>query len=320
MLNKNPSSDPSSDGEDSDDSDPPVFRGPRSDLPNIKPTLVVKTDNTAPKSVPPRLPDPSPWLAPLLDTYVDVYVEGAWSYNGRGGPRAGIGVWFGPNHLLNISRLSQGRQTNNSAEIAAATVAAQLAHEAGIKKLRTKTDSKFLVNSTTEWIPRWEANDCKTYENKPVRNRSQFERIKTALEPLDVIWEHVPSHKGIPGNKMADKLAREGIEAPPFTENKAKVSPPEQMILDILPQPPGSEGSDETNEDTVKQHQPKNKLREDLQKSFSKLDKSIENRGLESSNIVHESRWRDHEDIQNDCRLYAPMSPEGKKTKNFWKT
>ena len=71
---------------------------------NLKPTLVAKTDNTAPKSVPPRLPGPSPWSAPLQDNYIDVYVDGA--------------------------------------EIEAATIAAQQAHEAGIKKLRIKTDSK----------------------------------------------------------------------------------------------------------------------------------------------------------------------------------
>ena len=102
----------------------------------------------------------------------------------------------------------------HSAEIEAATVVAQQAHEAGIKKLRIKTDSKFLVNSATEWIPRWKANNWKTYENKPVRNWSRLEKMKTALKPLDVIWKHVPSQKETSGNEMAAKLAREGVEAP----------------------------------------------------------------------------------------------------------
>ena len=112
---------------------------------------------------------------------------------------------------MNVSCPFQGRHINNSAEVEAATVAAQRAHEAGIKKLRIKTDSKFLVSSATEWIPRWEANDWKNYENKPVKNRSEFEKMKTALEPLDVIWEHV---------QMSDKHAREGIGVLPSTENK----------------------------------------------------------------------------------------------------
>ena len=50
--------------------------------------------------------------------------------------------------------------------------------------------------------------------------------MKTALESFDVIWEHVPSHKRILGNEMADKLARDGIEVLPYTENKGKeISP-----------------------------------------------------------------------------------------------
>ena len=252
VLNENASRFPSSDDENSDDSDPSGFRESRRVLPNLRQIWVAKTKDTAPKSAPLRFPFPSPCLSPLQDTYVN--------------------VWFGPNHPLNVSRPSDGRQTNNSAEIEAATVAAQQAHEVGINKLKIKTDSKLLVNSATGLIPRWEANDWKTYENKPIRNRSKFEKMKTALEPLDVILEHFPSHKGIPGNEMADKFAREGIEVLPSTKNKGGEIPPEQMIVDILPQPPDSEGSDETDEDISKQHQPKNKLREDLQKFSSRLD------------------------------------------------
>ena len=58
---------------------PLVFRESRRVLPNVELNLVAETDNNAPKSAPPRLPGPSPWLAPLQGTYVDVYVNGACS-------------------------------------------------------------------------------------------------------------------------------------------------------------------------------------------------------------------------------------------------
>ena len=63
---------------------------------------------------------------------------------------------------------------------------------------------------------------------------------------------------------MANKLAREGIEASLSAENKGEESPPEYMIIDVLPQPLDSEGSNETDEDILRQHQSQNKLRGDL--------------------------------------------------------
>ena len=95
-----------------------------------------------------------------------------------------------PDNPLNVSRPATGRQTNNAAESEAAVEAARRAQDAGIKKFRINTDSKYLVSSAAEWIPTWEKNDWKTAENKPVKNRTEFEKIKTALEPIEVIWNH----------------------------------------------------------------------------------------------------------------------------------
>ena len=93
--------------------------------------------------------------------------------------------------------------------------------------------------------------------------------------------------------------------------SKGEESPPEQMINDVLLQPLDSDGSNETDKDIPRQCQPQNKLREDLQKSFPKLDKSIKTRGLESSNIVHESLWWDHENMQDDHRPPCTYVSEG---------
>ena len=86
------------------------------------------------------------------------------------------------------------------------------AQDAGMKKVRINTDSKYLVGSATEWIPAWEKNDWKTAENKPVKNRTEFEKLKKALEPIEVIWNHVLDHRGVEGNEATDQLARNGIE------------------------------------------------------------------------------------------------------------
>ena len=46
-----------------------------------------------------------------------MYTDGACSYNGKGGAKAGCGVYWGPKHPDNISQRLKGQQTNQRAEI-----------------------------------------------------------------------------------------------------------------------------------------------------------------------------------------------------------
>lgn len=142
--------------------------------------------------------------------YINVYTDGACTGNGQKGSRAGIGVWFGNNHPLNVSRPVIGRATNNMAEIQAVTVAAQQAKQAGIKKLKINTDSKFLIKCIQEWMPRWKSNGWKTADKKPVINKTELLEMEEALTSLNVTWNHVNGHVGIYGNEEADKLAKAG--------------------------------------------------------------------------------------------------------------
>ena len=71
-----------------------------------------------------------------------------------------------------------------------------------MKKLRINTDSKCLVSNVNEWIPTWKENEWKTSENNSVKNRTQYEKLKKALEPIQVILNHVRSHSGIKGMKQ----------------------------------------------------------------------------------------------------------------------
>lgn len=85
--------------------------------------------------------------------YVIVYTDGACFSNGAYGARAGIGVYWGDDHPLNVAEPVYGRQTNNTAEIQAATRAMKIAASNGIRKLLIITDSKFLIDSVTKWMP-----------------------------------------------------------------------------------------------------------------------------------------------------------------------
>ena len=146
------------------------------------------------------------------DGYVSVYTDGACSGNGRESAKAGIGVWFGDDHPLNVSRPVDGRATNNMAEIQAVTTACQQAKRAGIKNLKINTDSQFLISCINDWMPKWKRNGWKTSTDKPVINKTELLEMEGALSSLNVIWNHVNGHVGIHGNEMADKLARAGCQ------------------------------------------------------------------------------------------------------------
>ncbi|XP_051162217.1 uncharacterized protein LOC127282161 [Leptopilina boulardi] len=163
------SSDPSSStneasAEDDSDSDPLAFRKDHSVFPHLPPDPE-PIRSTISMVTSPQGQNPISCSLLIPETYTDVYVDGACGENGGTSPRAGIGVWFGPDNPLNVSKRYKGRQTNNASEIEAAAVAARQARKAEIQRLRIKTDSQYLVHSVRNWIPRWHQNGWKTAEN-----------------------------------------------------------------------------------------------------------------------------------------------------------
>ncbi|XP_078503997.1 ribonuclease H1 isoform X1 [Lissotriton helveticus] len=75
-----------------------------------------------------------------------VYTDGCCSSNGKSKARAGIGVYWGRGHRLNVGDRLDGRQTNQRAEIQAACRAIEQAKSQNISKLVLYTDSKFTIN------------------------------------------------------------------------------------------------------------------------------------------------------------------------------
>ncbi|CAI9603236.1 unnamed protein product [Staurois parvus] len=143
-----------------------------------------------------------------------VYTDGCCSQNGRLKSRAGIGVYWGPNHPQNVAERLQGRQTNQRAEIQAACKAIEQARSQNIAKLVLYTDSMFTINGITKWIHTWRNNGWKLKSGKDVINRTDFEKLYKLMDGIDVKWIHIPGHAGFGGNEAADKLAREGARKP----------------------------------------------------------------------------------------------------------
>ncbi|XP_033860033.3 ribonuclease H1-like isoform X2 [Acipenser ruthenus] len=139
-----------------------------------------------------------------------VYTDGCCERNGQYGAKAGLGVFWGEDHPLNTSEGLSGRQTNQRAEIQAATKAVQQAKSQNIKKLEIRTDSKFTINGATKWIHNWKKNDWTLSTGGPVVNKEDFQNLDRVSRGMDITWTHVPGHSGDAGNDMADLLARRG--------------------------------------------------------------------------------------------------------------
>lgn len=143
-----------------------------------------------------------------------VYTDGCCSRNGRLKAKAGIGVYWGPNHPLNVAERLEGRQTNQRAEIQAACKALEQAKSQNITKLVIYTDSMHTINGITKWIHSWKLNGWKMSTGKEVVNKGDFEKLDRLAQGLDVRWMHIPGHAGFGGNEEADRLAREGAQKP----------------------------------------------------------------------------------------------------------
>ena len=112
------------------------------------------------------------------------------------------------------------KQTNNVAEIQAATLALTQALTAGRQRVEVKTDSEFVINCITKWVANWKRNGWKTAAWKPVINQIKCDtinQIKVDLIELDrvvdslgrgnVKWTYVKGHGDNYGNNQAYKLA-----------------------------------------------------------------------------------------------------------------
>lgn len=146
---------------------------------------------------------------------VVVYTDGCCSANGKSSARAGIGVYWGPHHPLNVSERLEGRQTNQRAEIQAACRALELAKQNQISKLVLYTDSKFTINGVTSWVKSWKLNGWKLKSGGNIINKDDFIKLDQLNSELQVTWMHIPGHAGFHGNEEADRLSREGASKPP---------------------------------------------------------------------------------------------------------
>lgn len=102
-----------------------------------------------------------------------------------------------------------GRTTNNRMELTAPTKALESLTRPST--VHIYTDSSYVRNGVTEWMPRWKRNGWRTSAKQPVKNAELWQQLDEARRPHEVHWHWVKGHAGHPDNERADRLAVLGV-------------------------------------------------------------------------------------------------------------
>jgi len=137
---------------------------------------------------------------------VEIFTDGACSGNpGPGGWAAILRVGSHEKEIFGGERLT----TNNRMELTAAIQALKALKQPNTVMLYT--DSRYVMDGLTKWLPRWKANGWKTADKKPVKNADLWRALDEAAARHDVVWRWVRGHDGHLENERADVLARSAI-------------------------------------------------------------------------------------------------------------
>lgn len=137
---------------------------------------------------------------------VEIFTDGACSGNPGPGGWGAILRYRGSEKELSGG---EALTTNNRMELTAAIKGL----EALTRRCRVKvtTDSRYVRDGITRWLPAWQARGWRTADKKPVKNLDLWQRLAEAAAVHEVEWEWVRGHAGHAENERADVLARAEI-------------------------------------------------------------------------------------------------------------
>ena len=142
-----------------------------------------------------------------MDNRVEIFTDGAC----RGNP--GPGGWGVLLRFRDTEKSLYGGEkdtTNNRMELTAAIKGLQAITRPS--NIILTTDSKYVMQGITEWMPNWKKRGWKTASKKPVKNVDLWQQLDAEIQQHDIKWKWVKGHSGHRENELADQLANKGID------------------------------------------------------------------------------------------------------------
>jgi ribonuclease HI len=140
-------------------------------------------------------------------TRVEIFTDGAC--RGNPGPGGWAALLVAGKERKEVSG-AEDLTTNNRMELMAAI--------RGLGALKRRcavmlyTDSKYVLQGITEWLPNWKARGWRTAAREPVKNQDLWELLDAAAASQDIEWHWVKGHSGHEGNEYVDQLANTAID------------------------------------------------------------------------------------------------------------
>ena len=143
----------------------------------------------------------------MTNQTVTIYTDGGCSPNPGPGGWAAILRFPGrePQELVG----AVPDTTNNQMELQAAIEAFKALpapHQVDLY-----TDSQYLRQGISQWLPNWEATGWRTSQKTAVKNQALWQELAALLHQHEVIWHWTKGHAGDKWNERADELARSAI-------------------------------------------------------------------------------------------------------------
>ena len=138
---------------------------------------------------------------------VEIWTDGACKGNpGPGGWGALLKTGAHEKELFG----GEAQTTNNRMELTAVIEALRALTRAC--EVTVYTDSQYVMNGISEWMPNWKRRGWLTADRKPVKNVELWRSLDEQVQRHQVQWRWVRGHTGDAGNERADELANRGVD------------------------------------------------------------------------------------------------------------